>query len=114
MGAKKARMFAARIPNSATPRRTSIKRMRSERLTGPTRCDSSCMRHSRAGNDDMSNPSGVNRQLIALGSAGVPLVTPNDSRHWLKDVLPDAWRGSYINRGLLDVQRYGDRYAFCT
>src|SRR5208337_3936020 len=100
-------MFAARIPNSAMPRRISIKRMRSERLTGPTRCDSICMRHSRAGNDDMDHPSGVNCQLIALGSAEVPLVNPIDSRHWLKDVLPDACRDFYINRGRLNVRTCG-------
>jgi len=29
------------------------------------------------------------------------------------DVMPEAWRDFYINRGQLDVQKYGERYMFC-
>jgi len=30
------------------------------------------------------------------------------------DVMPEAWTDFYIKRGYLDVQKYGERYQFCT
>jgi hypothetical protein len=29
------------------------------------------------------------------------------------DVMPEAWHDFYINRGRLDVQKYGNKYLFC-
>jgi hypothetical protein len=30
------------------------------------------------------------------------------------DVIPDAWKDFYVNRGHFDVEKFGSRYAFCT
>src|SRR6267378_2623731 len=80
-------------------------------------------------NDIMMSES-TNGQGFSLDSTLTPQATESERKHaWhynfsclartsgcdeICDALPDAWRDFYVNRGQFDVQKFGNRYAFCT